>query len=257
MGLDGAAADQAELPHKVGSFALRASGGMVLATDAGVFLGDPFGEPGTLALLADYPEPELQAGGGRFNDGCCDPAGRFVVGTMDMAKQGRACAYSFEPGAKQGRKVLEGFSTFNGLAFTPDGSAAWFADTPQRKVWRASYDLGTGDFGPRDLVLEFPAGEAARPDGASFDEQGNYWLAMYAGGMVNCINPAGEITQKVVLPATYTTMAAFAGDNLDVMVVTTAGHADAEELQRNPQAGGLFSVAGIGATGILPAMYAG
>src|ERR1043165_84164 len=63
------------MPEMPGSIALRREGGMLVALESGAFLlgtGDP-------QLLARPPEHEA---GLRFNDGRCDRAGRFWVGTL-------------------------------------------------------------------------------------------------------------------------------------------------------------------------------
>lgn len=246
---DGSWASRGATEHKVGSFVFNEGGGMILATADGVYYSQPFIGPAQYDKLWDYPEPELSKDGGRFNDGCCDPMGRFVVGCMDGAKQGRAGVYSYERGAIMGNKVLDGFTTFNGLAFTPDGTEAWFTDSQERTIWRASYDIDTGEFGSRKEVIVFPSDEAPRPDGGSFDTNGNYWVAMYAGGCVHCIHPEGEVIATIKIPASFTTMAAFAGYGLDHLVVTTAHREDEEELAQNPDAGSIYLVAGVPAKG--------
>ncbi|MCF8565609.1 SMP-30/gluconolactonase/LRE family protein [Alicyclobacillus tolerans] len=70
----------------VGALAVRASGGLVLALHHGFYSMDL--ENGNLNLIAHVEEdPEI-----RFNDGKCDPAGRFWAGTMSItgkAHQGK------------------------------------------------------------------------------------------------------------------------------------------------------------------------
>ena len=63
------------MPEMPGSIALRREGGMLVAFESGVFLLGTE-EP---QLLARPPEHEP---GLRFNDGRCDRAGRFWVGTL-------------------------------------------------------------------------------------------------------------------------------------------------------------------------------
>ena len=58
-------------------------GDLLLATAAGLMRMDP--SSGAVTLLLD---PEVDRPGNRFNDGKCDPWGRFWAGTM---------AYDFEP----------------------------------------------------------------------------------------------------------------------------------------------------------------
>ncbi|MFD2879090.1 SMP-30/gluconolactonase/LRE family protein [Paenibacillus rhizoplanae] len=47
--------------------------------------------------------------------------------------------------------------------------------------------------------------------------------------------------EKIEVPAHYVTSCTFGGENLDELYITTAcGYMSAEELERWPQAGGLF-----------------
>ena len=70
----------------VGTVVQRASGGLMLAVQDGFAAFDP--ASGALEMLA---EPEAHLPGNRFNDGKCDPTGRFWAGSMayeDQSDQG-------------------------------------------------------------------------------------------------------------------------------------------------------------------------
>ena len=71
------------LPAHVGAVVPTSAGDLLLATAAGFLRLDPSTE--AVTLLSD---PEADRPGNRFNDGKCDPWGRFWAGTM---------AYDFEP----------------------------------------------------------------------------------------------------------------------------------------------------------------
>jgi sugar lactone lactonase YvrE len=71
------------LPAHVGAVVPTSVGDLLLATAAGLMRMDP--STGVVTLLLD---PEVDRPGNRFNDGKCDPWGRFWAGTM---------AYDFEP----------------------------------------------------------------------------------------------------------------------------------------------------------------
>ena len=74
------------------------------------------------------------------------------------------------------------------------------------------------------------------------DEAGCYWSALYAGGRVARLSPAGEVMEEVAIPAPKPTMIAFGGDDRRTAYVTTAreGLSD-EELAAAPHSGGIFS----------------
>ena len=44
-------------------------------------------------------------------------------------------------------------------------------------------------------------GDGARPDGGSTDAEGFYWSALYAGGRVARLSPAGEVGEEVASQA--------------------------------------------------------
>ena len=80
------------MPEHIGSFALMRSGGFLAAMRSGIFRLDRDGN--VVAKLADNPEAHTS----RFNDGRCDPHGRFYVGTMDETRKGLSALYRFADG---------------------------------------------------------------------------------------------------------------------------------------------------------------
>ena len=71
------------MPSSIGSYALRARGGFVLALRDGVYLAAADGR--IERKVADAPYDPAHE---RFNDGRCDPRGRFLVGTMNERRDG-------------------------------------------------------------------------------------------------------------------------------------------------------------------------
>src|SRR5205823_2348204 len=80
--------------------------------DALVEVGD-----GSLETLVEIPH----AGHMRLNDGACDPAGRFWVGSMALAvTPGVAALYCYADGSLA--RVVDGVTLSNGLGWSPDAS---------------------------------------------------------------------------------------------------------------------------------------
>lgn len=221
----------------VGCFAFRAGGGLLLAMKDGLALLDgwdeaprPFGEQ----ILRDKPDL-------RFNDGRTDPAGRFWVGSVNMAKSARdASLYRVEP---DGRIDLieSGMLTCNGAAFNADGTAFRHADTPSHQLRGYDVDPKTGALSNRHILRRFPEGRG-RPDGGSFDAEGCYWTALFDGSRVVRLSNEGEILNTVELPVSRPTMIAFGGRDLRTAYVTSArtGLSD-EQLAEQPHAGAIFA----------------
>lgn len=227
--------------EEIGCFALDRNGGFVAAMRSGFVRFDHFDAP--VHAIAD---PEADKPNNRFNDGRCDPAGRFIAGTMNETKtaaDGTLYGLDWRAGRSAPRitPIIGDALTMNGLAFSPDGARMYYSDTPNHVVYMLDYDVATGVASNRRVFHRFPPGNG-RPDGACVDAQGYYWSALYAGGRVVRFSPDGRIVAEVRIPALHCTMIAFGDHDLQTAYVTTArdGMTDSA-LQEYPQAGGIFA----------------
>jgi sugar lactone lactonase YvrE len=227
-----------ELGAPLGCVAPRRTGGLVAALKSGFATLDPAG--GGLGPLAD---PEAHLPGNRFNDGKCDPAGRFLAGSMDDAEQlASGSLYSLSPGGEL-KTLLTGLRISNGLAWSPDGGTFYHIDTPTRRVMAYDYDLKSGEIAnPRPAVSVPPA--LGWPDGMTSDAEGRLWVAMWGGGRVARFDPAdGRLLAEVPVPARHVSACVFGGADLNELYVTTARkRLSAAELVAQPHSGGLFRV---------------
>lgn len=222
--------------EEIGCFALTEDAGFVAGMRSGFTRFSDFDGP-----VQAITDPEADKPHNRFNDGRCDAAGRFLAGTMNELKSaadGTLYALGTDGGC---HTVTSGALTSNGCAFSPDNRTLYYADTPNHVIYAFDYDLETGMASNKQVFHRFPSGKG-RPDGAAVDVQGFYWSALYDGGRVVRLNPAGEIVREVAIPARHCTMIAFGGQDLKTAYVTTArANTSDEELQRYPEAGGIFS----------------
>jgi sugar lactone lactonase YvrE len=239
------------MPGRVGCFALRERGGLVLAMEQGFTFFDP--ETGEIETLS---EPEAGLADHRFNDGRCDPAGRFLAGSMNMARTAASGQLWRLGPDREAARLADGVTVANGLAFSPDGKLMYWADSPAETVYVFDYDAETGTPSNRRVWLE--KGPApGRPDGAAVDSDGCYWSARWLGGAVVRFTPAGRIDQIIRLPVSRVTMCAFGGPDLRTLYITTAREGmSAEDLEREPLAGGLF-VAEPGVQGLPEPVFRG
>jgi sugar lactone lactonase YvrE len=197
-------------------------------------------EGDAVTSLAGIPDPPP---GIRFNDGKCDPAGRFLAGTMDDAeREANGSLYSWQPGGKM-ETLRTGLRISNGLAWSPDGGTFYHIDTPTRQVMAFDYDLSCGAIANPRVVITVPP-ELGWPDGMTSDRQGMLWIAMWGGGRLTCWNPhSGQLMTSVHLPALNVTACAFGGRSMTELFVTTARKGlSADELSRFPLSGGLFRI---------------
>ncbi|MCC8396874.1 SMP-30/gluconolactonase/LRE family protein [Paraburkholderia sp. MMS20-SJTR3] len=236
------------LPEHIGCFSLREGegGGFIAGLRSGVWTLDSEARP--LQMLAANPENSQTS---RFNDGRCDAAGRFFAGTIDEPRAGgHAHLYRLNTDvATKATATLTplsaGLMTSNGLAFSPDGRWLYHSDTPRFTVYRSAYDAATGACGEREtwITVESTPQDRGRPDGAAVDVEGYYWSAFYEGGRVVRFTPDGAIDAVYPLPVTCPTMCAFGGSDLRTLYVTSArAGRPADELAREPLAGGLFTL---------------
>jgi sugar lactone lactonase YvrE len=223
------------LDEPIGCAAPSRAGGLVLALRSGFHsLSLP---AGTLTCL---PSPD-QVPGNRFNDGKCDPAGRFLAGTMDDAEK-EACGslYSLAPGGAL-QTLLTGLRISNGLTWSPDYKTFYFIDTPTRLVTAYDYDLATGAIANPRPALRVPQ-ELGWPDGMTSDADGMLWIALWGGSAVTRWDPrSGQMTAAYPVPALNVTSCIFGGANLDTLYITSArkGMSQAQSAAY-PLAGGLF-----------------
>ncbi|MCP3031873.1 SMP-30/gluconolactonase/LRE family protein [Halobacillus sp. A1] len=227
-----------QLDSYVGAVAPREQGGLVVALQKGFYYLD--WEKESLQPIAD-PENHLPMN--RFNDGKCDPAGRFWAGTMDLAEESTTGAlYCLQKDLKVEKKI-DNVGISNGLAWSPDQRFMYFIDTPTGKVFQYEYEINTGKITNPEVAVQFPEG-IGHPDGMTIDEEGMLWIAHFAGHGVSRWNPhTGEQLDFIEIPAVNVTSCTFGGENLDELYVTTARKGMSEEdLEEYPQAGGVFKV---------------
>lgn len=235
----------------VGSAGLRLGGGLVLAVEDGFALLDPGWQRLDQVAVIEHPGPRA-----RFNDGKCDPAGRFLAGTMayDLTP-GTSSVYQLGPDLTVTR-LLDGVTISNGLAWTPDGATLYYIDSPTQGVDAFDYDAETGRLANRRRVVDIPAG-AGLPDGMTIDTDGCLWVALHGGSAVHRYAPDGRLDTVLSFPASNVTCPVFGGPGLDVLYVTSARDGlDERQLAAQPHAGALFA-ADVGARGLPAPGFAG
>lgn len=205
-------------PVPLGAAAPRRGGGYVLATATGFRLTAPGGKPEDHAL-----RPPGMPADARFNDGACDPAGRFWAGTVTVElRPGAGALYRLDPGGTV-TQVLGGVTESNGLGWSLDGGTFYFIDSgePEPRIRAFACDPAAGELGAsRDLVA-FPGGGPV-PDGLVVDAEGALWVAIWGGGQVHRYAPDGELLAVLPVPVSQPTCPAFGGPGLDELYLTTA-----------------------------------
>ena len=193
---------------------------------------------GQVTVLASVRQPSEN----RFNDGKCDPAGRFLAGSMDMnEKDPSGALYSFD--GKQVTRLLNGVTISNGLAWSVDHKTFYYIDTPTREVRSFDYDVANGQIANPRVAFTVPE-SLGWPDGMTSDMDGNLWIAMWGGAQVTKWNPNnGKLLEQIPVPALHTSSCVFGGRDMNELYITSARKGMSEaDLKKYPLAGGLFKV---------------
>lgn len=182
--------------------------------------------------------------GMRFNDGRCDRQGRFLAGTMlmNMAAGARVgCIYSYQKDSEL-KKLLDGFITPNGMAFSPDGRTMYLSDSHPsvQTIWAFDYDTETGTPSNRRVFVDMNP-LPGRPDGAAVDADGCYWICGNDAGLIHRFTPSGKLDRSLAVPVKKPAMCAFGGVGLDTLFVTSI-RPEGIDLSDQPLAGGVFAL---------------
>jgi len=223
----------------IGGFALDGDGGAVVALRQGLFRLDL--DSGELRLIAQPPfDPALF----RFNEGACDPSGRFWIGVMfDPLKgsfprqSGKLHSFTFAEGLREEPDAAE---LHNGMAWSGDGKTFFLSHSNSRKIFAFDYEENRGAISNRRVFATVPAGLGI-PDGAAVDTEGGYWSALHGGGKLRRFHPNGSVDRDIDLPISQPTMPAFAGEDLATLYLTSASDRMSEATRaKEPGAGGIF-----------------
>ncbi|KZT55541.1 hypothetical protein CALCODRAFT_472188 [Calocera cornea HHB12733] len=243
-----------EVDEKVGCLVLREKGGLAGAGEQGFATLDPTpGRPGHLTInyLSKPLSPELQKVS-RFNDGACDPVGRFFCGTLE----GRGGGPNGEtlPGelwcmgvGDEGTWLVEGgWTDCNGMAY--------FTDSGRDKIHAYDYDLSTGKVSNKHVFIDGAAlglrdapFQSSTHDGLCMDSEGCIWSARWNGEVVVRYTKDGKGIDTVIrIPGAYKcTMPIFCGKDNSHMFITTASNTpqngDSDlQLEKYPCQGDVF-----------------
>ena len=225
-----------ELGRYLGSVVLREDGDGLLVAAEGGFAALDLGT-GRYDLLAPVAADDPTV---LMNDGACDPAGRFLAGTMSSdATPGRGALYRYVPPGTA-VPVLTGVGVSNGLGWNAAGSGLFFVDTLLRRVDRLDYDVDTAAVTARRPAFdlrEYPG----LPDGLAIDADDGLWVAFWRGGAVRRFAPDGRLLEEIAVPVDRTTSCCLGGSDLRDLYVTTARRSIREvPAQVGPRDGAVF-----------------
>jgi sugar lactone lactonase YvrE len=230
---DGGGLESWAMPLEPGCIAPVPGGGYVIALRDGIYRAAAWAAPLSLVVRFDH-DPATT----RFNDGKADPLGRFWAGTMYEPRDRRdARLFSVDlrgGGAPRIEQKAGDATIANGLAWSPDARTVYWTDTTSHTIQAWDWDAQSNAMTAPRIFHRFPgkpagwqpgdAGYGGRPDGAAVDVDGNNWCAMFEGGRLLQLSPAGAVLQDFPLPVRCPTMPCFGGDDLRTLYVTSASY---------------------------------
>jgi sugar lactone lactonase len=176
----------------------------------------------------------------RSNDARAHACGAVWFGTMGIEEEaGAGSIYHFFKGKV--RVLFPNITIPNSICFSPDGTAAYFVDTPTRRLMRVAIDPQTAlPVGEPQLFYKHQ-GEGWI-DGSVCDADGNVWNARWGAGEIACLSPDGREILKFSVPSSpQTSCPAFVGQSADRMIVTSAYKLMSDSaLEAAPDAGKTF-----------------
>jgi sugar lactone lactonase YvrE len=223
-----------DLGSMVGAVTVAADGGLLVAAQEELTMIRPDGTRAVGPRVVPAGERR------RLNDGKTDPAGRFLVGSLALTGDShREVLVRLEPDGHL-TTLDDDLRLSNGLAWSTAGTRMFSVDTLRRAVFVRDYDPATGAVGPRQIHLTLDDGH---PDGIAMDAADHLWIAVWGGAEIRRYDPAGRLVERIAVPAPHTSSVAFAGPDLDLLVITTAIDELSDERRRRfPDSGRLFTV---------------
>tara|TARA_R100000027_G_scaffold1897_3_gene2085 strand:- start:4994 stop:5953 length:960 start_codon:yes stop_codon:yes gene_type:complete len=188
--------------------------------------------------LLTNPEPKIH--GNRFNDGKCDPQGRFWAGTMSDTQQSHAGSLYCLDQSFTTHKAINSVTLSNGLAWSSDSKTFYYIDTPTLSIEAFDFDPVAGKLSNRRAVWNCPP-SWGYPDGMTIDSEDNLWIGFWNGSAIRRLDPIrGEWIQRITLPCSHVTSCCFGGPDLSTLFITTA-KGDDDTGSDQPMAGHVFA----------------
>lgn len=236
-----------DLPQRTGCVAPADDGSILVGLESGYWRLDP------LTGASSEVQALQHAAHNRCNDSVVDPAGRYWCGTMNMGGlNGPLTGELFGwDGRATTTRYLDQIGLSNGLACSPDGKRLYFSDSHPtvNRLWQFDIDADSGALSNQRPFFD-TAILPGRPDGATVDADGCYWIAAVDGWAVMRITPEGKVDRRIEVPVSKPSKVAIGGPRLDTLFITSIS-ATLSEAQRlaQPLAGHLFAIH-VGAIGV-------
>lgn len=237
------------VPDVIGSMAMRAGGGAIVALMNGVHTLDF--ESGACEMLATSGDLNEMV---QLADGKVDRRGRFIVGSSDRTmEQARGKLYAMGADATL-REIDNNIILSNGPCWSPDDSLLYHSDSIRNTIFAYDYDIATGTAKNRRVWANTEE-LGGIPDGATIDTDGCMWMAICEGQKVVQFRPDGKLERAIDMPVKCPSSVIFGGPALDQLYVTSLSPAFLGR-EATPLDGCTFVIEGLGVIGLPEPRYA-
>jgi xylono-1,5-lactonase len=209
----------------VAGICLHADGGIVVGGRDLSHVRD--GESRIILGRDDYPDLGLPDVTG-FQDIHADEQGRIFAGTVrsyDWA--GPPSSLLLVTGEKEFTVLYDGVAGSNGLALDWARERLYHSWSNDRQVI-VSHRAGDSEY---QIVDRFSTAQLGGiPDGVALDDEGSIWVAMYEGGCIARFSPAGQLVDRMEVPAQRVTSVCFLGTDSHDLFIVSADNTDDPDL---------------------------
>jgi gluconolactonase len=165
-----------------------------------------------------------------------DDRGQPLVAPNDLATDQKGGIYISDSGSSSHpgkvfylsrdqvlHEVATGVRFANGVGVSPDGATLYVAESPTGKVLAFPIEAD-GSLGPKRELIRLreilPAGRSGEvtPDSLRVDTRGNVFVALYHGGGVAIVSPAGRLLTLLDVPSEHHTNLAISPDGKNLYI---------------------------------------
>ena len=219
------------VPVGVSAFAFDEKGRMIVSRRDGVFV---LSEDDTTVPIYNIEKYTIQYA----NDMQVGPDGRIYVGTqsekrLGVSKKVDGKLYSIS-GDGTVRTLLDGLILSNGMEWSMDEKRFYHTDSDTHIIREYCFEKESGE-------IVFTGREVTVPgvDGFTIDQQDRIIAACWGKGYLAVIDTGTmEIIDHIDLPASVPASCAFAGPEMDKLVITTATYGT--DLKKDPDTGFVY-----------------
>lgn len=181
----------------------------------------------------------------RLNDGKVDKNGVFWFGAMventNLPKVFSSTSKLYSYDKERLLRIHEsGITISNSISWSLDGSLMYFADSAKHEIYIYDYDYTNCSLNNKRLFAS--TRDDVFPDGSCVDSKNYLWNAQWGSGNIIRYSKDGAENTILNLPCPQPTCVTFGGDNLDLLIVSTAkeGLSKVEQETIYPESGNIF-----------------